>query len=574
MNAGMTHNILREKEHDLLIDRLSFTYEEPVIRLADWYDEEAPASRTSSSTRSLADADWYDAEHLTSQTTGIIRGVSAADADSYDKEESADRHSHEEKEATLKNISFSAGTGELILITGESGCGKTTLLQIINGIIPEFSSGRFEGDVLFRGESIIGIPVDRRGTLIGSVFQNPRSQFFNVLVKDELRFGCENLNLPVEVIEKRMSTLIKEFQLEPYLEKNLFHLSGGEKQRVACLSVAAMQPPVMLYDEPSSNLDAAGMHSLAQLMRVFKQAGITQLVAEHRLAYVSELVDHVIFMKEGQIEESFTGNRLRQLSDEHLHRMGLRTTRALSSPAIDRKLVIQQPVAKNDRTKIRQIAPEDLYIESLEMTYPKASKPFLNLKDYCFEGHSIHALVASNGVGKSTLLRSLAGLEKRAKGHVRFMAQRHKLKQMYRLCSVVFQDVKHQLLTDSVYNELLLSLEESDLPATEKEEQITSLAKKLNLDQLLDAHPYSLSGGQQQRLAFASALLMSRPILILDEPTSGLDLKHMVVMAEILKDYAQNHLVLLATHDRELLQLLNAETHELVNPSTMKTELG
>jgi len=567
VNAGMTQSAPRGKDYNLLIDRLSFTYEEPVIRLADWYDEEVPTSQTPS-------MDWYDAEHLTRQTTGITRDAASADADRYNKEESADQHSHEEKEATLKNVSFSAETGELILITGESGCGKTTLLQIINGIIPEFSSGRIEGDVLFRGESIIGIPVDRRGTLIGSVFQNPRSQFFNVLVKDELRFGCENLNLPVEIIEKRMSTLIKEFQIEPYLEKNLFHLSGGEKQRVACLSVAAMQPPVMLYDEPSSNLDAAGMHSLAQLMRAFKQAGITQLVAEHRLTYVSGLVDHVIFMKEGRIEECFSGDQLRQLSDEHLRRMGLRSTRAVSLPAIARKLVIQQPGAINNRTKTRPIAPEDLYIESLEMTYPKASKPFLHLKNYCFEGHSIHALVASNGVGKSTLLRSLAGLEKRAKGHVRFLAQRHKIKQMYRLCSVVFQDVKHQLLTDSVYNELLLSLEESDLPANEKEEQITSLAKKLNLDQLLDAHPYSLSGGQKQRLAFASALLMNRPILILDEPTSGLDLKHMVVMAEILRDYAQNHLVLLATHDRELLQLLDAETHELVDLSSMKAELG
>ena len=136
---------------------------------------------------------------------------------------------------------------------------------------------------------------------------------------------------------------------------------------------------------------------------------------------------------------------------------------------------------------------------------------------------------------------------------------------MHRLCSVVFQDVNHQLLTDSVYNELLLSLDESDLQIQEKEEQIISLTKKLALDSYQDAHPFSLSGGQKQRLAFATALLMNRPILILDEPTSGLDLKHMVAMAEILTEYARDHLILLATHDQELLQLLNAEIHELVN---------
>jgi energy-coupling factor transporter ATP-binding protein EcfA2 len=514
----MKNSVSEEKEQDLRIERLSFTYEEPVIDLADWYDQEVPTDQTSA-----------------------------------------------EKEATLKNISFSVKPGELILITGESGCGKTTLLQIINGIIPEFLNGKIEGDVLFHGESILGLPVDRRGVLTGSVFQNPRSQFFNVLVKDELRFGCENLNLPVEVIEKRISTLVKEFQLEPYLERNLFHLSGGEKQRVACLCVAAMQPPIMLYDEPSSNLDMTGMHSLAQLMQAFKQAGVTQLVAEHRLAYVSQLVDRVIFMKDGEIKECFSGNRLRCLSDEQLSQMGLRSSRASSITSIDRQLAIQTSGKQKSQAIIRNISPEDLYIESLEMTYAKTSQPLLRIKDYCFNANSIHALVAGNGMGKSTLLRSLAGLEKRAKGYIHYKNQRYKLRRMHRLCSVVFQDVNHQLLTDSVYNELLLSLDESDLQIQEKEEQIISLIKKLALDSYLDAHPFSLSGGQKQRLAFATALLMNRPILILDEPTSGLDLKHMVAMAEILTEYARDHLILLATHDQELLQLLNAEIHELVN---------
>jgi energy-coupling factor transporter ATP-binding protein EcfA2 len=136
---------------------------------------------------------------------------------------------------------------------------------------------------------------------------------------------------------------------------------------------------------------------------------------------------------------------------------------------------------------------------------------------------------------------------------------------MSRLCSVVFQDVKRQLLTDSVYNELLLSLKESCLSEEEKEEQIVSLAKKLELSNDLDAHPFSLSGGQKQRLALASALLMDQPILILDEPTSGLDLKHMIAMAKILTEYAENHLVILATHDQELLQLLEAKIHKLVD---------
>ncbi len=557
------------QEQGLCIEGLSFRYGAPQEDLADWYDGQVA------------------------------------------------NPSRKESQACLKDISFTAQAGELLLLTGESGCGKTTLLQIINGIIPEFAQGEIGGDVLFAGQSILSLPLDRRGRLTGSVFQNPRSQFFNVLVKDELRFGCENLNLPVGTIEKRIASLVEAFQLEPYLDKNLFHLSGGEKQRVACLSVAAMEPPVILYDEPSSNLDRAGMNALARLMRAFKEAGVIQILAEHRLAYVSDLVDKVLLMKEGELLAQFSGDHLRGLADEDLAKMGLRTSRkrpllpadrtlplgASDRPGRDRKgkrglwpirkkklgqrglgdgqtrgldrgrkgkgSLYQIREKKPDRGLVdgqargRDLATEGLYIESLDMAYAGASRPLLRIRDYGFRDKHIHALVAGNGIGKSSFLRALAGLEKRAKGYVYFRHQRYKLKQMTPLCSLVFQDVNHQLLTESVYRELLVSMEDRGQPVEEKEESILNLCRKLGLADYLEAHPFALSGGQKQRLAFASALLMDRPILILDEPTSGLDLKHMESMAELLVDYARDHLVLLATHDRDLLHLLDAEVHQL-----------
>lgn len=500
----------------LQIKQLSFTYQNDILDFADWYDE---------------DKCKQDAE--------------------------------KNGKTNIKDISFSVNPGELILITGESGCGKTTLLRIINGIIPEFYYGKIEGDVLYDNKSILHFPVDKRGIITGSVFQNPRSQFFNVFVKDELRFGCENINLSVDEIEKRTTDIIDAFHLDSILDKNLFHLSGGEKQKVACLSVAAMKPPIMLYDEPSSNLDDKGMQFLQDLMTRFKQAGIIQVVAEHRLSYISELVDFVIFMKDGQIIETFTGEELRFLTDEQLKQKGLRNTKFLSSININNQININ---FKDQHFKsIRNYSSKDLYIESLEMRYKISSKPFIKIKNYCFKGNHIHALIANNGVGKSTFLRCLAGLENKAKGFIKFKDKRYKLKDMVNLCSMVFQDVNRQLLCGSVYEELLLSLQNSQLTPLEKEEKILSLTKKLNLDNLLSAHPFSLSGGQKQRLAFASAVLTDREILILDEPTSGLDLKHMNSIAEILIQYAENHIVLLATHDQELLKMLQPETHKLID---------
>ena len=250
--------------------------------------------------------------------------------------------------------------------------------------------------------------------------------------------------------------------------------------------------------------------------------------------------------------------------DEQLRQMGLRSTRWSLPKADHHGNLFRQETRPQSAELLR-----DSYIESLEMAPARASEPLLRIRitvlkqqNPCFGRKQRH--------GKSTFLRSLAGLEKRAKGYVRYNDKRYKLRHFRPFCSVVFQDVNRQLLTGSAYEELLLSLEDSYLQAEEKKERIFSLAKQLELYDLLDAHPFSLSGGQKQRLAVAATLLMDRPSLILDEPTSGLDLKHMVAMAEVLSEYSRSHLILLATHDQELLRLLDAEIHELVDPAQVK----
>lgn len=191
----------------------------------------------------------------------------------------------EEKE-NLKNISFSIKQGEVILLCGESGCGKTTLTRLINGLIPWYYEGEMTGIVKVTGKDIKEQPLHILSRHIGSVFQNPRSQFFNVDTTSEIAFSCENRGLPETEIQRRIEQTVSLFHIENLIDRNIFHLSGGEKQKVACASVSAGEPEIYVLDEPSSNLDVTAIDDLRDIISCWKAAGKTVIVAEHRLYYL------------------------------------------------------------------------------------------------------------------------------------------------------------------------------------------------------------------------------------------------------------------------------------------------
>lgn len=471
--------------------------------------------------------------------------------------------------AVLQELDLVLEPGSLVLLTGPSGCGKTTLLRLVNGLIPEFYSGERSGQIRLDGEAVEDLPADARGARIGSIFQNPRSQFFNVKVRDEMAFGCENLNLPPAEIEARLALLAKQLDLEKLLDRSLFKLSGGEKQRVACASVAAMQPSLLLYDEPSANLDQAGMEALAELFRHFKARGQTQLVCEHRLAYLAPDVDRVLVMQEGRLLADLSGEAFRAMQPAEWRALGLRAARE-ELPTLSSQLQLcdrEQRFGFLGRPRPESWAAPvpgpGLSLDALELRYKGERSKLLNLGGHYFAPGRIHSLIGANGKGKSTLLRALAGLEKTAKVACRFQGRRYQGKALRGLCSLVFQDPNHQLLTESVEAECRLSLAQSDLSPAEGEARMQELLRRLDLDSLRDRHPFALSGGQKQRLALASVLLLNRPILLLDEPTSGLDLQRMLAIAKLLRELAAERLVIVATHDREFLSELQSEQHQL-----------
>ncbi|MDF2988540.1 MAG: transporter related [Eubacterium sp.] len=230
----------------------------------------------------------------------------------------------EKTDNSLYNINLTVKDGEFILLCGGSGCGKTTLTRLVNGLIPNYYEGKLEGKVLVDGVDVSRMPLYEMAGMVGSVFQNPRSQFFNVDTTGELAFGCENMGLPVKEIHARIKRTAKDLYLKHLLDRSIFALSGGEKQKIACGSVAALEPRIYVLDEPSSNLDVCAVEELRNLLAHWKSQGKTVVIAEHRLYYLHELADRVIYMKDGQIEREYSGKEFSAMGRMELESLGLR----------------------------------------------------------------------------------------------------------------------------------------------------------------------------------------------------------------------------------------------------------
>lgn len=437
-----------------------------------------------------------------------------------------------EREAGLKNISLSIPSGQTVLLCGESGCGKTTLTRLINGLIPHYYEGNLSGEVLVDGKTVGAMPLYDTAKTVGSVFQNPRSQFFNLDTTSELAFGCENQGLSVEEINHRMERTIAAMHLEPLMNRSLFALSGGEKQKIACASVSVCHPDIYVLDEPSSNLDATGIVELKGMIGQWKAEGKTIVIAEHRLYFLRDLVDVVMYMKEGKISEMHTAQQLREMDNHMLAQKGLR-------PIDMDALAYTCPQGRE--------ATGQLTMQDFVFSYGKGLE-VLALGSLTLPQGSIIALTGRNGAGKSTFARCLCGLEKYFKGTLEVGRGTMKSKERLSHCYMVMQDVNHQLFTESVLDEVLLSME------SPSEEKAGAILAELDLMELKELHPMSLSGGQKQRVAIASAVASGRSIILFDEPTSGLDLRHMQEVAQmLLKLREMGKTLFVISHDPELI---------------------
>ena len=438
----------------------------------------------------------------------------------------------EENENTggVRDIDLNIEDGQFVVLCGESGCGKTTITRLINGLIPHYYEGQMAGEVWVNGEKVSEQPLYDTAAVVGSVFQNPRSQFFNVDTTSEITFGCENLGQPEKDIRERFAKTVRDFRLEKLMDRNIFHLSGGEKQKIACAGVSIMEPDVLVMDEPSSNLDAASILDLRKILAFWKSQGKTIIVSEHRLYYLRGLADRFIYLAEGQVSRDYSAAEFEQLTEQQRSNMGLRTF------ALERLLPPVLP--QKEKTA--------LALHNFRFAY-KNEPETLHIMDCEIPTNRIVGIIGNNGAGKSTFSRCFCGLEKRC-GEIVWNGRKYRPKDRLSTCYMVMQEVNHQLFTESVLDEVLISMEE------ENQERAEEILNRLDLLAFKDRHPMSLSGGQKQRVAIASAIASKRSILFFDEPTSGLDYRHMKEVANVLRQVRDAGItVYVITHDLELI---------------------
>ncbi len=439
---------------------------------------------------------------------------------------------------SLTGVDLRVETGEFVLLTGPSGCGKTTVLRLINGLIPHFYPGQAEGSVLIDGRSVTDRELYETAMLVGTVFQNPRSQFYNVDTTGELAFGCENRGLPEDEIYSRIDGTVSRFGIEKLMDRSIFQLSDGEKQKIACASVDVSGADIILLDEPSANLDYEATASLREMIKLWQKQGKTIIAAEHRIAYLWDLVDRALIMSGGRIVKELSGDEKDGLGDAGLAAMGLRGIRQEAPESIELPTVLP--------------GDDAIVLRDFSFSYPGYAEPLFDLPELRLAAGEITAVTGSNGAGKTSFLNCLCGSEKGCRGTLEYGGRLYSAKERQKLCFMVMQDTGNQLFTESVLDEVLISLPKG---SSDERGRAMDILAGLDLDGFADRHPQSLSGGQKQRLAIACALASGRRILLLDEPTSGLDHAHMMQTASLLERLRLiGTTIVVVTHDSELIR--------------------
>lgn len=444
------------------------------------------------------------------------------------------------KEPAIKNIDLNIKPGEIVLITGPAGSGKTTLCSCINGLIPHYHEGQLSGNVLIGPYDTQKARVGGLASLVGMVFQDPESQLVTNSVLDEVAFGPENLGVSRDEINQRIQAALEATRLIGYEEREPHNLSGGEQQACVIAATYAMHPEIYVMDEPLANLDPAGRAYILNLVvQVARQRGKTLVIVEHALEETLPLVERIIVMEKGQIvRDGPTQEVLAQGDIPHVLKRpdilrlaeafrleDLALTPAQFNQSLRSKHTLKSAPSLPYQNGHHPHTETVIEFKNVSFTYTGDKEALENVSLKIKAGEMV-AIMGRNGSGKTTLVRHVIGLNQPSKGQVLVTGKditttpTHVLAKDVGFC---FQNPNHQIVSFTVKEEMLFGLKSHNVDPAEFDERIRESLEIVDLSDKIDSEVFDLGKGQKQRLALASVLTLKPKILIIDEPTTGQD---------------------------------------------------
>lgn len=487
----------------------------------------------------------------------------------------------------LDDLNLEVERGEYLCVCGKSGCGKTTLLRQLKSVLAPF--GQRSGTILLDGVSLDEVPPETQARRIGFVMQDPDAQIVTDKVWHELAFGLESIGCPSPVLRLRVAEMASYFGISDWFDRDVSELSGGQKQLLNLAGVMAMQPDVLVCDEPTSQLDPIATASfLDTLRRLNRELGVTVIISEHRLEDVFAQADRALVLDEGHMAAYGTPREVAA----RLYATGDDMTRALPSPARvfygvqgmpggatagtgdgappcpltvreGRTWLVERVLAKPpgrvnipDDTDDMDARKPVVELRDLWFRYERQAPDVLRGLDLRVPQAALFALVGSNGSGKSTLLRCLCGVQRPYRGKMRVLGRKRKsgkgAERLQEGVAMLPQDPANLFSKNSVHEELAEMLADQGLDASENARRCAAMAHDCGIERLLDAHPRDLSGGEQQRVALAKVLLTEPRLLLLDEPTKGIDAFFKHELAILLHHLTKRDVsIIMVSHDIE-----------------------
>jgi energy-coupling factor transport system ATP-binding protein len=449
----------------------------------------------------------------------------------------------------IKNISFDVNPGEVLLIAGSSGCGKTTLMRCVNGLIPNAYHGDIKGDIELFGQSVFKMEMAEISQEVGTVLQDPERQILGTYVLNDVAFGLESLGMPPEDIFPRVDQALKKMGIFYLRDRETFGTSGGEKQKIALAGVLAMKPRILLLDEPLASLDPASALEALENFRQLANEGLSVIIVEHRVEDVLAIKpERVIYMDEGEI--TYLGDRQGLMEVVDYSRIKLPADVVLRRAKNDPPPAFE-PVLKNSDEA------DDILVAFNQVQFQYDEDLPIVLDDINFEIHKgdVIAILGHNGSGKTTMVKHALGLLKPTRGHV--YLERNDTKDITvataaKSVGYVFQSPTQMLFAPSVREELAFGPKNLGFSKEEIKENVAWAIETVHLEEEIDTPPLALSFGQQKRISIASVLSMRSRLLMMDEPTAGQDYWNYRAFMDAILQMPGFDSIVFITHDLDL----------------------